>query len=163
MKKIIAFFIAAVLGTGAGLLITAAFQVTGVTDNSMLPSYAEGEHVLVSNFVYQRSEPEKGDVVLFPNRIYTLSGESALMMKRVIAVSGDRVMITGGYVYVNNHRVTETYVFTEGVSGEMQEIVIPEGKVFVLGDNRAGSTDSRSETVGLVETEQIQGKVIYKW
>ena len=45
----------------------------------------------------------------------------------------------------------------------MAEIEIPKGRVFVLGDNRAGSTDSRSETVGLVKIDEILGKVIYKW
>ena len=85
------------------------------------------------------------------------------MMKRVIAIPGDKVMITDGAVYLNNRQIEEDYVFTEGISGEMAEIEIPKGRVFVLGDNRAGSTDSRSETVGLVKIDEILGKVIYKW
>lgn len=163
MKKCIAFLLAAALGAGAGFLTAAVFQITEVTDNSMLPSYSDGDRVLASSLAYRNRSPERGDVILFPNQIYSASGEGNVMMKRVIGISGDRVMITGGTVYVNNRQLEEEYVFTEGISGEMEEIEVPRGKVFVLGDNRAGSTDSRDETVGLVEVESILGKVIYKW
>lgn len=84
-------------------------------------------------------------------------------MKRVVAVGGDQVLITGGKVYVNNRELKENYVFTEGISGEMEQVRVPDGQVFVLGDNRAASTDSRSETVGFVEQDEIQGKVIFTW
>lgn len=85
------------------------------------------------------------------------------MMKRVVGVGGDRVMITGGRVYVNNAALEENYVFTQGISGEMDEISVPDGYVFVLGDNRAASTDSRSETVGLLREDDLVGKVLYRW
>ena len=54
-------------------------------------------------------------------------------------------------------------MFTQGNSGDMEEIQIPEGKIFVMGDNRAASTDSRHESVGLVDEEDLLGKVILKW
>ena len=163
MKKCIAFLLAAALGIGAGLFAAAAFRIDKVTDNSMLPAYGDGDRILTSSFAFRSEDPRRGDVILFPNRIYSDSGEGALMMKRVIAIPGDKVMITDGAVYLNNRQIEEDYVFTEGISGEMAEIEIPKGRVFVLGDNRAGSTDSRSETVGLVKIDEILGKVIYKW
>ena len=85
------------------------------------------------------------------------------MAKRVIGTAGDRVMITEGQVYVNNEKLDEAYVFTQGISGDMDEMQVPEGKVFVLGDNRAASTDSRHESVGMVDEEDLLGKVILKW
>ena len=163
MKKFIAFLVAACLGVGAGVAISVSFLVTGVTDNSMLPSYSEGETVLVNKISYRNSEPKRGDVILLPNEVYAITGEGKVMMKRVIAVPGDTVLITGGKVYVNNKPITEKYTFTEGTSGEMDQVNVDEGHVFVLGDNRAASTDSRSEAVGLVSTDDILGKVIYKW
>lgn len=164
MKKWIAFLFAALLGIGVGLGFAMTLSITDVTDNSMLPSYTEGDKVLVSRRAYRNEEPKAGDVVLFQNDIYSPTGESSLMLKRVIAVSGDRIMITDGKVYVNNKCLSEaSYVFTEGISGELTERRVPVGNVFVLGDNRAASTDSRNETVGFVETKEILGKVIFQW
>ena len=163
MKKFIAFLIAACLGVSAGVAVSVAFQVTDVTDNSMLPSYSEGEKVLVNRVSYRADEPGRGDVVLLPNEVYAVTGEGKVMMKRVIAVPGDTVLITSGKVYVNNKPLTEKYIFTEGTSGEMDQVKVDEGHVFVLGDNRAASTDSRDEAVGLVNIDDILGKVIYKW
>lgn len=160
MKKCLAFLLAAGLGIASGLVVAVVFQITDVEDNTMLPSYEAGHKVLVSRI---QESPERGDVVLFPNRVYTSTGEGGVMMKRVVAVGGDQVLITGGKVYVNNRELKENYVFTEGISGEMEQVRVPDGKVFVLGDNRASSTDSRSETVGFVEKDDIQGKVIFTW
>ena len=163
MKKFIAFLVAACLGVGAGVAVSVSFQVTGVTDNSMLPSYSEGETVLVNRISYRNSEPKRGDVILLPNEVYAVTGEGKVMMKRIIAIPGDTVLITGGKVYVNNKPLTEKYTFTDGTSGEMDQVKVDKGHVFVLGDNRAASTDSRDEAVGLIRIDDILGKVIYKW
>lgn len=165
MKKCIVFFMAACLGIVSGIIAGNLYQVTDVSDNSMMPSYSEGDGLLVSRMdLPEQSDPERGDVVLFPNRVYSVTGESGVMLKRVIGVPGDRVMITGGKVYVNNRELAEKdYIFSEGIAGEMNEIHVPKGRVFVLGDNRACSTDSRSKSVGMVRTENLLGKVIYKW
>lgn len=161
-KGWIAFFLAAALGVLGGVVLAMFFQITQVTDNSMMPGFEQGQHVLVRSSVGS-FDAERGDVVLFDNQVYAATGESGQMMKRVIGTGGDRVMITGGRVYVNNAPLEEDYVFTQDISGEMDEIVIPSGYVFVLGDNRAASTDSRSEAVGLVREEDLLGKVLYQW
>lgn len=164
MKKIIAFLVAAVLGTGAGLGFSLAFQVSRVEDNSMLPAYEYGENALVSRLAYAGDrKPARGDVVLIPNLVYAVTGENGIMMKRIVAVGGDRVMITGRKLYVNNREVEEGYVFSQETGGEMEQVNVPPGKVFVLGDNRAASTDSRSQFVGMPDESEILGKVIFKW
>lgn len=164
MKKSVIFILAVILGTGAGLLVSLCFQITEITDQGMLPSYESGERVLISRFAFAgEKEPQRGDVILMKNKIYAVSGESAVMAKRVIGTAGDRIMITDGQVYVNNEKLDEAYVFTQSISGDMDEMQVPEGKVFVLGDNRAASTDSRHESVGMVDEEDLLGKVILKW
>ena len=164
MKKSVVFLLAVILGTGAGLLVSLAFQITEVTDHSMLPAYENGDQVLVSRLAFAgKKEPQQGDVILMKNKIYAVSGENTVMLKRVIGVEGDRILITEGQVYVNNQKLDEEYVFTQGISGDMEEIQSPAGKIFVMGDNRAASTDSRHESVGLVDEEDLLGKVILKW
>lgn len=130
----------------------------------MLPAYENGDQVLVSRLAFAgKKGPQQGDVILMKNKIYAVSGENTVMLKRVIGVEGDRILITEGQVYVNNQKLDEEYVFTQGISGDMEEIQIPAGKIFVMGDNRAASTDSRHESVGLVDEEDLLGKVILKW
>lgn len=163
MKKGIAFLLAAIIGIGSGVGLAVALQINDVEDNTMMPSYLQGETVLINKLAYGDGIPERGDVVVFPNQVFTATGEGELMIKRVIAVPGDRVLITAGKVYVNNEPLSEDYVFSQGSSGEMEEIKVIVDHVFVLGDNRADSTDSRSETVGLVSSDDILGKVIFKW
>lgn len=163
MKKVIAFLLAAVLGVSCGVFLSVVFQITSVTDNSMLPGYSEGDKILINKTSYRQDSPERGDVVLFPSEIFAETGEGRLMMKRVVAVAGDSVLITGGEVYVNNKVMEEQYLFAQKSSGEMTEVTVQPGSVFVLGDNRADSTDSRSEAVGLVGEDEILGKVIAKW
>ena len=164
MKKAFVFLFAAVLGVSAGLLLSMCFQITEVTDHGMLPSYEEGQHVLVRKQAFSGdAEFQSGDVVLIENWVYTASGEGSVSLKRVGGTAGDTVMITSGLVYVNGKVLAEPYVFTQGISGEMDEVEVPEGTVFVLGDNRAASTDSRNETVGMVDEEKLLGKVIFTW
>ena len=99
-----------------------------------------------------------GDIIAF-NR------EGRLHVKRVIAVSGEWVSISGsGHVSVNNEPMNEPYVAALSLgSGDVEfPYHVPAGTVFVLGDNRAASDDSRNSEFGPVRTEQILGKVIWK-
>lgn len=164
IKKYTAFLLTACMGTALGIATCFFFQVTDVTDSSMMPSYEEGEHILISRKAFDREKPERGAVVFCANDVYTLTGEGSTTVKRVAGVSGDSVFITGGQVYVNNKALDEeAYLLFKGFSGEMSEVRVPEGHVFLLGDNRGNSTDSRNENVGMVKVESLLGKVIYKW
>lgn len=118
---------------------------------SMMPTLRDGERLLVNKLVYRFSKPQRGDVIVFryplePSRDY---------IKRVIAVEGDVIEIRTGRVYLNGQLIEEPYVYYPGLS-TMSSLVVPPGTVFVMGDNRQNSEDSRS--FGPVELRLVKGR-----
>lgn len=157
-----AFIFSAVIAILLAMLTASAFQIITITDNSMLPTIEEGQHAIINRWAYKKEDPQKNDFVVFPNRVYTMTGEGFLMTKRVIGEPHDRVMMTGESVYLNNKAIDEDYTFMKSPC-EFDEVKVPKDKVFVLGDNRTYSTDSRNKTVGMVDKGDIIGKVIFIW
>lgn len=138
-------------------LVIAIFVRTFVVETyvvqgpSMEPTLRDGERLLVNKLVYRFSKPQRGDVIVFrypldPSRDY---------IKRVIAVEGDVVEIRTGRVYRNGQLLEEPYVRHIGLSS-MSRLVVPPGTVFVMGDNRLNSEDSR--TFGPVQVSLVKGK-----
>ena len=95
---------------------------------------------------------DQGDVVTFSQQI---NGEKIVMVKRVIALEGDQVAIHDGVVTVNGQTLEEPYA--QGITEDDLDVTVPVGEVFLLGDNRQKSTDSRA--FGSVPMAQVQGKV----
>jgi signal peptidase I len=106
---------------------------------SMEPTLDEGDRILINRVVYHFREPKNGDVVVFHSPVK--DGED--LVKRVIAVGGDTVSISDGKLYVNGVVQNEPYLLEQNFAGEMEETPIPEGQLFVMGDNRNNSGDSR--------------------
>ena len=138
----------------AVLVAILLLPVLRIYGNSMTPTLSEGEIVVSvkgSNF-------ETGDVVAF---YYN----NKILIKRVIAQSGDWVDIDqDGTVYVNNIKIDEPYV-TEPAFGECDiklPYQVPENRIFVMGDHRSVSVDSRSSSIGCVSEEQIVGKIVFR-
>lgn len=136
------------------------FRTTVVDGSSMEPTLYEPEYLLVSKLFY--NVPEKGDIITF----YSAHYWDAVLVKRVIANEGDIVDIdySTGNVLVNGEYLDEPYIlerirFEDDVDMPYE---VPEGCVFVMGDNRNGSTDSRNTTVGPVKYETIIGKVLFR-
>lgn len=132
------------------------FQVNG---ESMYPNYHNSEYILTNLIILKFSSIERGDVVVFESPV----DRDKDFIKRVIGVPGDEVMVRVGYVLVNKIRLDEsTYLAPEvnTYAGKFLEegkpIVVPENNYFVLGDNRAFSSDSREW--GFVPREKIKGK-----
>lgn len=126
--------------------------VSFVKGNSMEPTLYSGEFVLYTRLV---PEYQTGDVV----SVKIPSGE--YYVKRVIATAGDTVDIREGKVYVNGQELSEPYIqgITEPQEGSVQyPMTLEEGQVFILGDNRPKSVDSR--TFGVVGERQIKGKLV---
>src|SRR5690606_26058720 len=91
-----------------------------------------------------------------------MAGNTKKIVKRVIAVEGDSIMISEGKVYLNGKELKEEYVNGDLTNGSLYIEEIPKGKMFVMGDNRYVSLDSRDERIGLVDKEDIVGKVIFR-
>ncbi|QUL98377.1 MAG: signal peptidase I [Candidatus Fermentithermobacillus carboniphilus] len=131
-------------------LVVETFLVEGP---SMEPTLMSGERLLVSKIAYRFGTPKRGDVVVLrypldPSRDY---------IKRVVAVGGDTVELRLGRLYVNGKLMEEPYVHQPGLYN-MSPITVPKGTVFVLGDHRTNSEDSRS--FGPVRLELIKGKAL---
>lgn len=133
--------------------VSARIRVDGT---SMVPSFQNGDYVIVNRLAYQWGQIVRGDVVVFP---YPLNPEEDYI-KRVIGLPGDRVAIYGGTVYVNDQPIEEPYI-SEPAAEDKAELVVPEGYVFVLGDNRNASSDSR--TWGPLEITEIIGKAVFRY
>lgn len=134
-------------------------RVIDVVGTSMLPTLQHGNKMLVSGFLYK---PKYGDVVVFKADSYD---PDKALVKRVIAVSGDDINIDfdKGIVYVNGEPIEESYIneLTKTKLDFIGPKEVPEGCVFVMGDNRNASTDSRDSRIGMVDSRLILGKVYF--
>lgn len=133
--------------------LSARIRVDG---NSMEPTFHDGDYVIVNKLAYRMGEIERGDVVVFP---FPLNREEDFI-KRVIGLPGDRVSILDGTVYLNGAPIVEEYL-SEQPQGDMAEIIVPQGYVFVLGDNRNDSSDSR--VWGPLNIEDILGRAVFRY
>ena len=153
------FISTTILEDVADLLFTFVFRFVGVVGQSMEPTLYENDWLLVTAM---KSDYEYGDIVIStqPNAF------NEPIVKRVIATGGQTVTInfSTGEVYVDGALLEEDYIAgnttdSEGFSGS---ITVPEGKLFVMGDNREHSTDSRSDVIGLLDERYIVGKAMVR-
>lgn len=133
---------------------------------SMRPNFVTGERVIVNEILYDIRQPERGEVVVFH-----VPSEGRDFIKRVIGVAGDTVQVEGDVLTVNGEVVNETYI-QEAIDSahannmlynnrnfpndQITEGTVPEGHLFVMGDNRSDSTDSRM--IGYVPLEDVVGR-----
>ncbi|MCL2437389.1 MAG: signal peptidase I [Clostridiales bacterium] len=144
------------------LLVMAFIKPTIVQESSMQPTLYTNNYIFLSRQAYLLSEPSAGDIVVFNSDLRTADGNNKLLIKRVIAVPGDRVTIADGNVYINGELQEEPYLYENETSGNIDNLIVPEGKVFVMGDNRRVSIDSRSEQVGSVPVSDIVGRAFFR-
>ncbi|MDT7548170.1 MAG: signal peptidase [Nocardioidaceae bacterium] len=138
------------------LLVTRAFvaEPLRVSSTSMRPTLMSGDHVLVDKVGPRSHHPQRNDIIAF-----TIPGTGQLLIKRVAGVAGDVVGIEDGVLVVNRKPVHEPYVnAAEMDSVYFGPVVVPPGRVFVLGDNRANSIDSRR--FGPVALSAVTGRVL---
>ena len=134
------------------------FRHSIVEGGSMENTLIDGEHLIISNVFYT---PKPGDIIVCED--YG-TGLKKPIVKRVIAVAGDTISIkANGNVYVNGVLVNEDYVFVDNdrYVYEPMTTIVPEGEIFVMGDHRNASTDSRD--FGTVDTDSILGRVLLRF
>ena len=122
---------------------------------SMRPTLQSQERLVVNKFIYSLRAPEKGEILVFKYP----RDQSRDFIKRVIATPGDTIEIKDGRVYVNDQMLNEDYIL-EKTRSEYPKATVPEGSVFVMGDNRNNSEDSRFADVGFVPYSLIKGKAM---
>ena len=143
------------------LLCLIFFRIVVVSGSSMYKTLVDGDYLLlVSNVLYR--QPEQGDIIVASKQSFD-GGKP--IVKRVIATEGQTVDIDfdAGIVYVDGQALEESYTYTptnleEGISFP---VIVERGHVFVLGDNRNHSRDSRSVEIGQLDEREILGKAVF--
>jgi len=134
------------------LAINAVSARIRVDGSSMVPTLTNGQFVIVNRLTYKLGDPDHGDVVVFD---YPRDPEQEYI-KRIIGLPGDTVEMNSGHVYINGQIIEEPYIAAAARS--TGEWTVPSDHVFVLGDNRNNSQDSRN--FGSVSTDNIIGKAL---
>lgn len=134
-----------------------------IKGGSMEPNFYDNQYILTDKISYRLHEPTRGDVVIFKAPI----NPDVDYIKRVIGLPADKVKVQNGAVYVNGEKLKEdylrdpTYLFPGSFMAEGVEIVVPVGKLFVMGDNRPHSSDSRQ--FGPVAMDSIIGRAFLRY
>ncbi|MGN0800370.1 MAG: signal peptidase I [Christensenellales bacterium] len=130
------------------------FEPIRVSGDSMYDTLIDGERMFVEKVSYWFERPQRGEIIIcyYPNHTTTC-------VKRVIGVPGDRIAILGGEIYLNGEKLDESAYWEDVIWSDMAEITVPEDCVFVMGDNRNGSSDSRNPLVGSIPYNRVVGRV----
>lgn len=138
------------------------FQPHQVDGRSMEPTFEHGEYILTDKISYRFNPPNRGDVVVF----HAPQDEKTDFIKRVVGVPGDTVQLKAGYVILNGQPLNEVYLgnittppgrfLSEGTS-----LTVPENNLFVMGDNRHYSSDSREW--GFVPFSNVVGRAFFRY
>lgn len=159
LKREIVEWVKAILIAGViGMLIYTCARPSFIVGSSMLPTFKEGDMVLVERVSLMFSKPVPGDIVVAQSHIKLDETHDKIVIKRVIGVPGDHIIISSGMVYVNGEKIDDSYTNDRTTDGEM-DVVVPKGRYFLLGDNRLNSNDSRSAQIGMVPERDLRGKV----
>lgn len=144
------------------IITTFFFRHSVVDGDSMESTLFDGEHIIISDLFYK---PERGDIIVCEDYSTELP---VPVVKRVIGIGGDRITIDAqGIVKVNNVALDESdYVYIDNPFYEYTpyDIIVPEGELFVMGDHRNVSSDSRDpERLGTVKEDSVLGKVLFRF
>jgi len=159
------FAITVVVALGLAMVLrTFVFEVYEVPTGSMLETIQEGDRLVGEKITYHFDSPKRGDVVTFDNP----DGSGSTLIKRVIATGGQTVDLVGGVVYVDGEPLDEPYTLGKAsdplpysLSGSeiSYPYTVPEGSVWVMGDNRTNSLDSRY--FGTIRVDDITSKAVF--
>jgi signal peptidase I len=164
-------------------LVTKTFvaQAFVIPSPSMYPELKEGDRVVVSKLAYDLHDPRRGDIVVFPSPGAPATDHAALpirllhdvleaaglrrpseeeLIKRVVGLPGETVAGRGGHVYVDDHLLVEPYLGPDVFTDDFGPVTVPAGEVWVMGDNRTNSADSR--VIGPIAERTIVGRALFR-
>lgn len=152
------------------LFQTYLYQPFKVEQSSMMPTLIEAERIFVSKLTYSFNNPQRGDIITLkspkepPMLTFRLGlipvKEKRTLVKRIIGLPGETIKVDAGFVFINNKRIKESYIVYNDYS-DFGPYKIPKDHYFVMGDNRAGSRDSRDMVgIGPVPRKNILGKAL---
>ncbi|WDV44558.1 signal peptidase I [Clostridiaceae bacterium M8S5] len=135
------------------------FDTTYVVGSSMFPTLHNKDRLFTNKIGYLLTEPKQGDIVVIkapddPNKDY---------IKRVVGIEGDKVEIIDGHVYVNGELYVENYTESDIRTEGSLEIKVPDGEIFVLGDNRHMGASKDSRYFGTVKVDAVKGKAVFRY
>ncbi len=153
------------------LIFSFCFRLCTVSGPSMNTTLIDGERVIITDVFY---EPKRGDIIVFHNTNSYIDDLNEPIVKRVIATGGEKVSISytsegmtvvvtdndGNPLTLSENYIQYDYSFPSSYGNNVYEV--PEGKIFVMGDNRCNSTDSRDASIGFVDERAVLGKVIFR-
>ena len=141
----------------AVFIINFMFQIVTVNGESMIPSLYNNDKLILEKVSYRITSPKRNDIVVikYPADI------RERIIKRVIAVAGDKVKINDNILYVNGKTIDEYYK-NEDFMQDYDEAEVPKDSIFILGDNRNFSKDSRSGDIGFVKLNLLEGRAVIR-
>jgi signal peptidase I len=167
------------LAVGVSLVVKAhVAEVFSIPSSSMEPQLQVGDRVVVSRTAYRLHDPNRGDIIVFDSPSSTSVDDPLLegiakdafesvglrepgddeLIKRVLGLPGETISAQDGQVVVDGRRIIEPYLPDGVVTGDFGPVEVPPGHVFVLGDNRSSSADSR--VIGPVAVDTIAGRAV---
>lgn len=159
LRTALSYIVCIALAVAVALAIrTWVLMPTEVSGTSMVPTLQSADKLLTSPLPYIWGTPQRGDIIVFqaPNE-----EEGVYYVKRVVGLPGERVLVDDGIVYIDGKPLNEPYLDEVSTEGYVDTIV-PENSVFVLGDNRPVSHDSRANDVACITYDEIYGKALWR-
>lgn len=142
-------------GVVALLLIHFVVRSFYIPSESMVPTLQINDYILVDELLYKASRPSRDEIVVFHPPEESYDGDKTDLIKRVVAVEGDTVEVKDGHLWLNDLELDESFI-ADSMDGDFPKTTVEPGHIFVMGDNRNNSRDSRY--IGQIPLENVVGR-----